>query len=108
MSFPTSGLSDFPTSPKQLGYYFPAEFAPHTATWLSWPHKEASWPGKIQAIYPFYARFIKELTSSELVCINVNDQSMQQFATQCLASEGVDMNKVKFFLHPTNDAWCRD
>ncbi|HEX5025468.1 MAG TPA: hypothetical protein VFV68_09350, partial [Agriterribacter sp.] len=40
------GLPVFNT-PKKLGYYFPAEFAPHCATWLSWPHKEASWPGKL-------------------------------------------------------------
>ena len=54
-------------TPKQLGYYFPAEFAPHAATWLSWPHKEASWPGKIHTIYPYYCQFIKELTKGEKV-----------------------------------------
>ena len=48
-------------TPKQLGYYFPAEFAPHEATWLSWPHKEESWPGKIETIYKPYAQFIKAL-----------------------------------------------
>jgi agmatine deiminase len=41
-------------TPKSLGYYFPAEFAPHDAIWLSWPHKEESWPGKIASIYPSY------------------------------------------------------
>jgi agmatine deiminase len=39
-------------TPKSLGYYFPAEFAKHDAVWLSWPHKEESWPGKIASIYP--------------------------------------------------------
>ncbi|MGN6508147.1 MAG: agmatine deiminase family protein, partial [Chitinophaga sp.] len=48
-------------TPKQLGYYFPAEFHPHTATWLSWPHKEASWPGKIHTIFPYYSQFVKYL-----------------------------------------------
>jgi agmatine deiminase len=95
-------------TPKQLGYYFPAEFAPHVATWLSWPHKEASWPGKIQTIYPFYSQFIKELTKGEKVCINVNDEAMKAFAIQCLTGVGVDLSKVEFFIHPTNDAWCRD
>ena len=38
-------------NPGEQGYYFPAEFAKHSATWLSWPHKEASWPGKIETIY---------------------------------------------------------
>ncbi|MFN9113285.1 MAG: agmatine deiminase family protein, partial [Bacteroidota bacterium] len=46
-------------TPKSLGYYFPAEFAQHDATWLSWPHKEASWPGKIDSIYPAYSLFVK-------------------------------------------------
>jgi agmatine deiminase len=95
-------------TPKELGYYFPAEFAPHTATWLSWPHKEASWPGKIHTIFPYYAQFIKELTKGEQVCINVADDAMKQFALQHLVQANVDMQKVSFFLNPTNDAWCRD
>ncbi len=95
-------------TPRELGYYFPAEFAPHVATWLSWPHKEASWPGKIQSIYPSYVKFIKELTKGELVRINVADTKMQEQATSWLVRYDVDLSKVEFFLHPTNDAWCRD
>ncbi len=68
-------------TPKKSGYFFPAEFAPHVATWLSWPHKEASWPGKIHAIYPAYAQFVKALAESELVRINVNNSAMKQQAT---------------------------
>ncbi|NDE77938.1 MAG: agmatine deiminase family protein [Chitinophagaceae bacterium] len=98
---------DRPT-PREQGYYFPAEFAPHVATWLSWPHKEASWPGKIHSIFPSYAQFIKELVKGEEVKINVVNTAMQQFATQTLEKAGVDLSRVKFFLHPTNDAWCRD
>ncbi len=95
-------------TPKELGYYFPAEFAPHTATWLSWPHKEASWPGKIHTIFPSYTAFIRELTKGELVRINVAGEAMKDFATARLLKAGVDMEKVEFFFHPTNDAWCRD
>ena len=95
-------------TPRELGYYFPAEFAPHAATWLSWPHKEASWPGKIQTIYPSYVKFIKELTQGEQVKINVADAAMQQQATDWLLRFDVDLSKVDFFHHPTNDAWCRD
>lgn len=98
---------DRPT-PREQGYYFPAEFAPHVATWLSWPHKEASWPGKIHSIFPSYAQFIKELVKGEEVKINVVNTAMQQFATQTLEKAGVDLSRVQFFLHPTNDAWCRD
>ena len=95
-------------TPKEAGYYFPAEFAPHTATWLSWPHKEASWPEKIAAIFPYYSQFVKQLTKSEKVCINVNNEALKAFATGHLLDAGVDLQKVEFFMHPTNDAWCRD
>lgn len=95
-------------TPRDLGYTFPAEFERHRATWLSWPHKEASWPGKIGAMYPGYTRFVKALTNSEEVCINVNDEVMRSFASQCLMEAGADMSRVRFFFHPTNDAWCRD
>ncbi len=94
--------------PKDLGYYFPAEFAKHTATWLSWPHKEASWPQKIHTIFPYYSQFVKELTKSEKVCINVNNDALKAFAVMHLQHADVDLSKVEFFMHPTNDAWCRD
>lgn len=95
-------------TPKELGYYFPAEFEQHEATWLSWPHKEASWPGKIHTIFPYYCQFIKELSAGEKVCINVNDSAMKQFAIDHLQKANVDLSKVQFYYHATNDAWCRD
>jgi agmatine deiminase len=94
------------TPPK--GFHFPAEWASHTATWLSWPHKEESWPGKIGMIYSKYAEFIKVLTEGELVRINVVDEQMAAFAKEQLLAVGVDLTKVEFFEFPTNDAWCRD
>jgi agmatine deiminase len=96
------------STPRQSGYYFPAEFARHHATWLSWPHKEASWPGKIDAIYPVYAQFVKLVAEGEFVNINVADEVMEQNATQHLETAGANLSKINFFNHPTNDAWCRD
>jgi agmatine deiminase len=107
----SSGLMDFPTFgllPASLGYYFPAEFAPHEATWLSWPHKEASWPGKIETIYPRYAEFIAVLSQNEMVRINVADETMKAFATGFIQQANANMRQIEFFIHPTNDAWCRD
>jgi agmatine deiminase len=95
-------------TPKQLGYHFPAEFAKHTATWLSWPHKEASWPGKIETIFPMYAQFVKLVAEGEKVNINVVDEKMKAKALKHVEEAGADLNNVKFFIHPTNDAWCRD
>lgn len=95
-------------TPKQLGYHFPAEFAKHNAMWLSWPHKEASWPGKIESIYPVYAQFIQYVAEGETVNINVVDGAMKQKALRYVTEAGADLNNVNFFIHPTNDAWCRD
>ncbi|MEO5601716.1 MAG: agmatine deiminase family protein [Cyclobacteriaceae bacterium] len=95
-------------NPKALGYYFPAEFDNHLATWLSWPHKEASWPGKIESIYPVYAEFVKRVSEGEKVNINVADEAMKQKALSHLQRAGADLTQVNFHLHPTNDAWCRD
>jgi agmatine deiminase len=95
-------------SPQSLGYYFPAEFAPHQSTWLSWPHKEASWPGKIDSIFPSYIEFIKKLSRFESVSINVVDAIMENSARNLLLQNNADLSNVFFHIHPTNDAWCRD
>lgn len=96
------------TTPRQLGYYLPAEFAKHSATWLSWPHKEASWPGKIESIYPIYCQFIRFVAEGEKVNINVVDEAMKCKAIDCLQKADADLTNIQFFIHPTNDAWCRD
>lgn len=95
-------------TPKELGYKFPAEFALHSATWLSWPHNPYTWPGKIETIFPSYSLFIKELTKGEKVCINVADEAMKTIAEGHLQKAYVDLSQVEFYLNPTNDAWCRD
>ena len=85
-------------TPSSLGYYFPAEFALHTATWLSWPHKEASWPGKIASIFPAYSKFIAYLSQSEKVCINVADEQMKQFALSHIVASGANLSAIEFFF----------
>ncbi len=95
-------------TPKEQGYFFPAEFALHEATWLSWPHKEASWPGRLEMVYPAYSLFVKHLAESERVRINVTNEAMREDAVAHLLKAGVNLEKVRFYFHPTNDAWCRD
>lgn len=94
--------------PKNLGYRFPAEWETHAATWLSYPHNEASWPGKINAIFPFYHRFVKEVSKGEMVHINVVDEKMRLQVQEALDKAGARMDHIQLHLHPTNDAWCRD
>jgi agmatine deiminase len=97
-------------TPRELGYTFPAEFAPQHAMWLSWPHKEASWPGKIETIYAPYCEFISLVSRDQKVCINVTDEAMKQFALSKIQSSHFkpETENIEFYFHPTNDAWCRD
>lgn len=95
-------------TPKELGYYFPAEWEKHAATWLSYPHNEDSWPEKIHTIFPFYHQFVKELAKGEMVHINVLDTSMQTHVQKELQQIETNMQNIEFHLFPTNDAWCRD
>ena len=94
--------------PKDLGYRFPAEWEEHEATWLSWPHKEESWPDRIQLIYPAYAEFIAELSKGEKVRINVKDEQMKAFALSFIEKTDANLAQVEFYFFETNDAWCRD
>ncbi len=95
------------TAPRDLKYRMPAEWEPHAATWLSWPHNEASWPGKLAAIQPVYAQMVAALAASEPVHINVNDLEMERQAQQHLQKAGAQ-GEIHFHHFPTNDAWCRD
>ena len=94
--------------PKDLGYRFPAEWEEHEATWLSWPHKEESWPDRIHLIFPMYAKFIAELSKGEKVRINVKDEEMKAFALSHIEKTDADLSQVEFYFFETNDAWCRD
>jgi agmatine deiminase len=95
-------------TPLELGYLFPAEWEKHKSTWLSYPHNETSWPGKIHTIFPWYHQFIKELAKGELVNINVTDDAMQVRVFKALTEAGVNMQNISLHQFPTNDAWCRD
>ena len=95
-------------TPKELGYFFPAEWHKHQSTWLSYPHNENSWPDKINTIFPSYNLFIKELARNEKVNINILDNKMLQWVDSELKSIGANMSNIDFHMFKTNDAWCRD
>jgi agmatine deiminase len=95
--------------PREAGYRFPAEWEPHRATWLSYPHADSySWPGTLPSIFPYYNRFISEISKGEDVCINVRDEDLLRMVKKDLEWIGLNMSRIHFFVHPTNDAWCRD
>ncbi len=94
-------------TPFEDGYRFPAEWEPHEATWLTYPHNDDSFPGKLESVYPSYLRFIAEIAKSEKVRINVpatfRDQLIRQLDETC-----VDSGQVEIFERESNDVWCRD
>lgn len=101
-------IFDLDKTPKEMGYRFPAEWEPHASTWLSYPHNEASWPGKIHTIFSYYHDFIRQVSRGEIVNINVTGPVMQEEVQRRLTDEGISSDRYRLHLHPTNDAWCRD
>ena len=97
-----------PPTPAALGYRMPAEWEPHQAVWLSWPHNRNSWPGKFEPVEPIMARAVAALATSETVRINVLDADHEAHVRAVLAAHGTTTANVIFHPFPTNDAWCRD
>ena len=96
-------------TPKALGYHFPAEWEPHRATWLSYPHDDSySWPGTLAGIFDPYNKFIREISKGEKVCINVRDEQLKTKVEQDLQGMGINPENLQLFIHPTNDSWTRD
>lgn len=95
--------------PSASGYFMPAEWAPHQATWLTWPRPEGiSFPDRYDDVPPVYARFIRELVRGEEVNINVWDEDMAGGIRELLASHRVPLDRVRCHLFPAYEPWCRD
>ncbi len=96
-------------SPKSQGFVFPPEWHPHAATWLTFPHNEASWQGdKRFQMYPQYFGLIKAISQGEKVGLNVNNEALKNFILGELPKYEIDQNQIEILVNPTNDAWCRD
>ena len=93
--------------PKRLGYRMPAEWEPHAATWLSWPHNVETWPGALAEVEAAIVSMVAILAESENVRINVLDESHERHVAGLLAGQ-VQGSAVTYHRFPTNDAWCRD
>ncbi|HEY1730269.1 MAG TPA: agmatine deiminase family protein [Terriglobales bacterium] len=107
-----------PDTPAALGYRMPAEWEPHEATWIAWPHNRADWPGKFETIPWIYAEIVRHLARVEQVNILVDNEAAETKARQVLVRSGVIAEKfaapgrnagnVRFLRIPTNRAWTRD
>ncbi len=95
-------------TPAELGYAMPAEWEPHAATWLGWPHNQSDWPGKFEVIPWIYGEMIRKISAGENVRLIIRHEADKAAARRVLKLVGVDLRKIQFVLHPTNRGWTRD
>jgi agmatine deiminase len=97
-----------PSTPAALGYRMPAEWEPHTATWIAWPHFRGDWPGKFDPIPWVYSEIIRYLARSERVELIVNDATTEKKACKTLTRAAVPLTNIRFHRWPTDRVWTRD
>ena len=86
----------------------PAEWEPHEATWLGWPHELTDWPGKFSPIPWAFAEIVRHLTRVERVHLIVEDRTAEVRARAMLEKAGAIVEAVTFFHIPTDRGWMRD
>ena len=86
----------------------PAEWEPHAATWLAWPHYHGDWPGKFEPIPWVYTEIIHNLARHERVELIVKDAGAERQARKMLDRADAALNNVRFHRWPTNRVWVRD
>lgn len=92
----------------EQNFLMPAEWAPHAATWIAWPHNPEDWPGKFQPIPWVYCEIVRWLSSAEDVHILVNDLAAEKRATQALRRQGANLARLHFHPWRTDRVWLRD
>src|SRR2546427_6012079 len=94
-------------SPAAQGFRLPAEWEPHEATWLGWPHNKTDWPGKFAPIPWVYAEIVRRIAPGESVRILASPKVQGQ-ARKVLGRAGVDPSRIEFYNWPTDRGWTRD
>ena len=97
-----------PETPRALGFRMPAEWEPHEATWIAWPHNRDDWPGRFAPIPWVYAEIVRKLTRVERVRILIKDGPAEANARRVLRKAGANLDAVEFFHAPTDRSWTRD
>ncbi len=86
----------------------PAEWEPHAATWIAWPHNPDDWPGRFEPIPWIFGEIVRKLSKVERVRILLNDDEMRESARRVLSLCGADLAAVDFYIQPTDRIWARD
>jgi agmatine deiminase len=90
------------------GFRMPAEWEPHEATWVAWPHRLSDWPGKFGPIPWAYAEIVRALVPGEIVRIIATTARHEAQARRILSRAAVDLARVQFFRWPLDRGWTRD
>jgi agmatine deiminase len=86
----------------------PAEWEPHRATWIAWPHHEPDWPGKLGPIPWVYAEIARILADHETVEVLCQSEAVEIAAGEALDAHGVRRDRVRLHVVPTDRVWLRD
>jgi agmatine deiminase len=95
-------------SSPQPTYRMPAEWEPHEATWLGWPHELTDWPGKFAPIPWAFAEIVRHLANVERVNLLVEDRAAETRVRGILRKSHANLDAVTFFHVPTDRGWMRD
>lgn len=87
---------------------WPAEWAPHSATWIGWPHHRPDWPGKFEPIPWVYAEIVRALHARERVEILCHSEQVREEAIAALRSHDVRLDHCRLHLVPSDRVWLRD
>src|SRR5262249_53721430 len=102
-SSPDRGVKGSPAPGRSM----PAEWHPHEATWIAWPHNRNDWPGKFAPSPWVWAEIVRHLSRVAFVHILVNAAVLERRARSILRRV-CDLKQVRFFRIQTDRVWMRD
>jgi agmatine deiminase len=94
--------------PRALGFRMPAEWEPHDATWIAWPHNADDWPGRFEPIPWVYGEIVRKLSQVERVRILLHNDEVEHNARNVLEKVGAQWEAIEFYSMPTDRVWARD
>ena len=95
-------------APADPGFAMPAEWEPHEATWLAWPHNARDWPGKFAPITWVFGEIVRLVARGERVRLLLEEAAHEQKARGLLGRVGAPLQAIDFHRFPTDRSWCRD
>ena len=97
----------FDDTPRNRGFHMPAEWEPHEAVWLSWPHNKNTFP-QLPAVEEAYFAFITAIHTSERVEFFVPSAVVHRRVRIRLKETNVDLSRVNLHTVDFSDVWIRD